>query len=108
MTSNDTKNKIINVVYAFMIVLGIITANLLASVAIEIFVNGDIIHLCNNFTVAYSDDFLNCDLSRGLAPEQDSTYYMPMPGVKCPTCAERGIEQWVLPGKHCPRCSTAC
>lgn len=33
---------------------------------------------------------------------------MPMPGVRCPTCAERGIEQWVLPGKHCPRCSTAC
>lgn len=37
-----------------------------------------------------------------------SIYLMPMPGVKCPTCAERGIEQWVLPGKHCPRCSTAC
>jgi hypothetical protein len=31
-----------------------------------------------------------------------------MPGVKCPTCLEWGIEQWVLPGKHCPNCSTAC
>jgi hypothetical protein len=35
-------------------------------------------------------------------------HLMPMPGVKCPTCASRGIEQWVLPGKHCPNCSTAC
>ena len=34
--------------------------------------------------------------------------HMPMPGVKCPTCASRGIEQWVLPGKHCPNCATAC
>lgn len=23
--------------------------------------------------------------------------------TKCPTCALKGIEQWVLPGKHCPR-----
>lgn len=35
-------------------------------------------------------------------------HLMPMPGVRCPTCASRGIEQWVLPGKHCPNCSTAC
>lgn len=34
--------------------------------------------------------------------------HMAMPGVRCPTCFERGIEQWVLPGKHCPRCATAC
>ena len=29
-----------------------------------------------------------------------------MPGVKCPKCAEEGIEVWALPGKHCPRCGT--
>ncbi|KAL9580342.1 MAG: hypothetical protein Q9212_004553 [Teloschistes hypoglaucus] len=28
--------------------------------------------------------------------------HLPMPGVRCPTCKARGIEQWVLPGKRCP------
>ena len=32
----------------------------------------------------------------------------PMPGVRCPHCWSQGIEQWVLPGKHCPRCATPC
>ena len=31
-----------------------------------------------------------------------------MPGVRCPVCASRGIETWVLPGKHCPKCGCAC
>lgn len=31
-----------------------------------------------------------------------------MPGVKCPNCEKRGVEQWVLPGKYCPKCSTPC
>ena len=31
-----------------------------------------------------------------------------MPGVRCPNCLKRGIETWVLPGKHCPKCSTPC
>lgn len=33
---------------------------------------------------------------------------MPMPGVKCPKCASKGVESWVLPGKSCPKCGTAC
>ena len=31
-----------------------------------------------------------------------------MPGVRCPVCASRGIETWVLPGKHCRKCGCAC
>ena len=27
---------------------------------------------------------------------------------KCPRCAEKGIEVFVLPGKHCPRCNQPC
>ena len=33
---------------------------------------------------------------------------MPMPGVRCPRCAEHGKETWVLPGKHCPVCGQPC
>lgn len=25
-----------------------------------------------------------------------------MPGVKCKTCLEKGLEVWVIPGKLCP------
>ena len=32
----------------------------------------------------------------------------PMPGVRCPACANRGVETWVLPGKHCPTCGHPC
>ncbi|KAI1848240.1 hypothetical protein JX266_005953 [Neoarthrinium moseri] len=28
------------------------------------------------------------------------------PGVRCSTCASRGREQWVLPGRPCPICGT--
>jgi len=35
-------------------------------------------------------------------------FMFPMAGVKCPTCASRGIETWVIPGKHCHICGTAC
>ena len=31
-----------------------------------------------------------------------------MPDLRCPRCAEQGYEQWVLPGKHCPRCGQPC
>ena len=27
---------------------------------------------------------------------------------KCPRCAEKGEEVYVLPGKHCPRCNQPC
>ena len=39
---------------------------------------------------------------------QSLIFEMPMPGVRCPRCAEREKEQWVLPGKHCPRCNQPC
>ena len=85
-----------------LILSGMILANLLLSVGLEVLNNGDILDMCNTFSGAYGDNVLFYD-SPGL-PEQD----LPMPGVKCPTCAARGIEQWVIPGKYCPRCSTAC
>ena len=31
-----------------------------------------------------------------------------MPGVRCPVCASRGVETWVLPGKNCPKCGCEC
>lgn len=34
--------------------------------------------------------------------------HMPRVNNKCPRCAEQGIEQYVLPGKHCPRCNQPC
>ena len=33
---------------------------------------------------------------------------LPMPGVRCPTCAANGQEVWVLPGKACAYCGTTC
>jgi len=33
---------------------------------------------------------------------------MPIPGVRCPTCAAKGQEVWVIPGKACGYCGTAC
>ena len=33
---------------------------------------------------------------------------MPMAGVRCPTCAIKGQEVWVIPGKACGYCGTAC
>ena len=35
-------------------------------------------------------------------------YKMPVLGRKCPVCAAHGIDQWVLPGKNCPRCGHPC
>lgn len=34
--------------------------------------------------------------------------HMPKFDNMCPRCAEQGIEQYVLPGKHCPRCTQPC
>ena len=36
------------------------------------------------------------------------TQCLPMPGVKCPKCLEKGQEVWVLPGKHCYKCGHGC
>jgi len=34
--------------------------------------------------------------------------FLPMSGVRCPTCAANGQESWVIPGKNCPVCGTGC
>lgn len=31
-----------------------------------------------------------------------------MPGVRCPRCAENGLETFVLSGKRCPICNHQC
>jgi hypothetical protein len=33
---------------------------------------------------------------------------IPMSGVRCPTCALSGKEIWVIPGRVCAYCGTAC
>ncbi|OJJ75731.1 hypothetical protein ASPBRDRAFT_663418 [Aspergillus brasiliensis CBS 101740] len=33
---------------------------------------------------------------------------MPMPGIKCPQCLNEGTDVWVIPGKNCHKCGTAC
>ncbi|RKU45439.1 hypothetical protein DL546_007035 [Coniochaeta pulveracea] len=33
---------------------------------------------------------------------------MPLPGVRCPTCAANGQEVWVIPGRACSNCGTPC
>jgi len=32
----------------------------------------------------------------------------PISGVRCPTCPAKGQEVWVIPGKACGYCGTAC
>ena len=32
----------------------------------------------------------------------------PMAGVKCQQCLDKGIETWVIPGKHCHVCGAEC
>ncbi|AEO63795.1 4ff4146e-31a3-4091-854b-1c01da238183 [Thermothielavioides terrestris] len=29
---------------------------------------------------------------------------VPLPGIRCPTCAANGEEVWVVPGLICPKC----
>ncbi|EJT70433.1 hypothetical protein GGTG_11457 [Gaeumannomyces tritici R3-111a-1] len=37
------------------------------------------------------------------------TQHMPgLPGVRCPTCASKGNEVWVIPGRACGYCGTPC
>ncbi|KAK3366989.1 hypothetical protein B0T24DRAFT_535291, partial [Lasiosphaeria ovina] len=31
-----------------------------------------------------------------------------LPGVRCPTCASNGQEVWVIRGRACGHCGTAC
>ena len=93
-------------VFPVLIVSAYLLASLLFSIGHDLLYNGGIFELCNTFSGAYGDNVLFLEIGPDQDPDNIST--LPMPGVKCPTCAARGIEQWVLPGKHCPRCSTAC
>ena len=83
----DVRNHVKIIGKVALILSGYILANLLISVGLEVLSNGDILDLCNTFSEAYGGNVLFYD-SPG-SPEQD----LPMPGVKCPTCAARGIEQ---------------
>ena len=35
-------------------------------------------------------------------------HLMPMSGVRCPACKNKGQEVWVIPGTRCHKCGTAC
>ncbi|KAH9213801.1 hypothetical protein DL95DRAFT_524270 [Leptodontidium sp. 2 PMI_412] len=37
-----------------------------------------------------------------------SVRVVPMPGVRCGTCAGNGQDVWVIPGKACPVCGSPC
>ncbi|KAK0729743.1 hypothetical protein B0H67DRAFT_473902 [Lasiosphaeris hirsuta] len=37
-----------------------------------------------------------------------TTICLQLPGVRCPTCAAKGNEVWVIPGRACGDCGTAC
>lgn len=39
---------------------------------------------------------------------EDDIIRWPANGVRCPRCAENGVETIVLPGRHCPRCGQQC
>ncbi|KAK0387816.1 hypothetical protein NLU13_4061 [Sarocladium strictum] len=39
------------------------------------------------------------------SPKQRNMF---VPGTKCPTCAARGKEVWVIPGRLCGQCGTPC
>ena len=76
------------------------------------YVNSSIINILPSNELNHSLDIVEtisntngCYIS---CPEEDNINVMPMPGVKCPKCAEISVEPWVLPGKHCPKCGHPC
>ncbi|KAK0666305.1 hypothetical protein QBC41DRAFT_230773 [Cercophora samala] len=38
----------------------------------------------------------------------DNTDQGLFPGVRCPTCAAKGVETWVIEGRACGTCGTPC
>ncbi|KFG78383.1 hypothetical protein MANI_012262 [Metarhizium anisopliae] len=36
------------------------------------------------------------------------SYGAQIPGTRCPTCALKGKEVWVIPGRNCGYCGTPC
>ena len=59
-------------------------------------------------TYLYMEYFSSPLLLEGINGSSNINQMSPMPGVRCPNCLKRDIIQWVLPGKHCPKCSTPC
>ena len=58
--------------------------------------------------ISNGDDFdFDTDEDLDTGDELEDTD-LPMPGVRCPKCLAEGVEQWVVPGKVCPRCYTHC
>ena len=53
------------------------------------------------------DELVNLDLI-SITGIDDPVTSDPMPGVRCPKCAARGVESWVLSGKYCPKCGHPC
>ncbi|KAJ9133495.1 hypothetical protein NKR19_g9016 [Coniochaeta hoffmannii] len=44
----------------------------------------------------------------GLPSGDEGIRMLPLPGVRCPTCAANGQEVWVIPGRACGNCGTPC
>ncbi|KAL1866433.1 hypothetical protein VTK73DRAFT_4712 [Phialemonium thermophilum] len=44
----------------------------------------------------------------GLPSSDDGIRTLPLPGIRCPTCAANGQEVWVIPGRACGNCGTPC
>lgn len=68
--------------------------NGLETVFIDIFYNADFSNLFNHLNSSYTGDLMHgggCGYI--IADEVETINQMPMPGVKCPSCLERGITQ---------------
>ncbi|OIW30849.1 hypothetical protein CONLIGDRAFT_679603 [Coniochaeta ligniaria NRRL 30616] len=44
----------------------------------------------------------------GLPSSDEGVRMLPLPGIRCPTCAANGQEVWVIPGRACGNCGTPC
>ncbi|KAM0805910.1 hypothetical protein BDR22DRAFT_884317 [Usnea florida] len=73
------------------------------------------VYILNDHGLFEGDDILGQDSTEDLYDEantpsgQNCKPIAQIPiGHQCPRCAEQGIEQYVLPGKHCPRCNHPC
>lgn len=53
-------------------------------------------------------NFFNIEIPRPYSFVCSPLLCMPMPGIKCPRCAAKNVETWVLSGKCCPKCGLEC
>ncbi|KAK0744452.1 hypothetical protein B0T21DRAFT_281647 [Apiosordaria backusii] len=57
----------------------------------------------------YSPLLSDREFGLGLGPlgsQGEGIRTLPLPGVRCQTCAENGNEVWVIPGRQCGYCRT--